>query len=432
MTGNILVRGARVLDPANNIDRIADIEVKNGKIHAIGDKAKAPKNGTIVEADGLVLMPGLIDIMVRTGEPGAEHRETLQSAGEAALCGGVTSLVISPQTNPVIDDPALVDFIKRRGATQTRARIYPAGALTQGLAGERIAELGLMRAAGAVVFSNGARAVPTAALMRHALAYAHSFGALVSCRAEEASLAAGGVMNAGDFASRLGLSGIPAVAELISVQRDIALAHNTGARLLLEQISTAAALDAVRRAKARGVAVYCSVSIHHLTLNEMDVGDYRTFAHLSPPLRAEDDRKALLAGLADGSIDAIVSGHDPRPAEDKRLPFAQSAPGAVGLETLLPGILSLVHSGEADLRDVVRLTTASPAKLMGISGGTLAMGAPADFTLVDMDVPWVCDADSLRSKSKNTPYDERRMQGRAVMTFVGGEKCYDAGKASPK
>ena len=415
----VIITGARVIDPASGRDEILDVRLENGRIHELG--ASLSKDGVEnIDASGLILAPGLLDVLVKTGEPGAEARETLRSAGKAAAAGGVTTLVVSPQTDPVIDDPAMVDFIKRRGRKRAAVHILPAGGLTRGLKGELLAEIGLMKEAGAVLFTNGDSPIGNAAIMRNALTYAGGMDALISNRPIEPRLSANGVMNAGDFASRLGLGGIPAVAERIMVERDIALAEASGTRVLIDQLSTGAALDVVRRAKARGVKVYCTVSIHHLTLNELDVGDYRTFARLSPPLRKESDRLAMVAGIADGTIDAVVSGHDPRPAEEKRLPFAESSPGAVGLETLLSGALSLVHNDEVSLRDMLFALSAGPASMLGLHCGKIEPGAAADLVLFDRDKPWVCDANKLRSKSKNTPYDGRRMQGRVVMTFVDG------------
>ncbi len=421
----VLITGGRVVDPASGRDEVTDVLIENGKISEMGTGLQS-KGAEKVDATGLTLAPGLIDVLVKTGEPGAEQRETLRSAGAAAAAGGVTTLVISPQSKPAIDDPAMVDFIMRRGRERAAVNIVAAGALTPGLSDTGLAEIGLMQEAGAVLFSNGDKAIGNAALMRNVLTYAKGMNALVSNRPIEPHLGANGVMNAGDFASRLGLGGIPAVAELIMVQRDIALAETCGARILIDQLSTGAALEVIRQAKARGVQVYCSVSVHHLTLNELDVGDYRTFARLSPPLRSEEDRKALVAGVIDGTIDAVVSGHDPRPAEEKRLPFAEASPGAVGLETLLGGALSLVHNGEASLMDVLRAVTAGPAQMLGFSAGQITPGAPADLVLFDLDKPWVCDANKLRSKSKNTPFDGRRMQGRAMMTFVQGHCVFEA------
>ena len=419
----LLIAGARIIDPASGRDAGGDILIKNGRIAAIGNSVAAD-GARRIEAAGLVAAPGLVDVLVKTGEPGAEQRESLRSAGQAAAAGGVTTMVVSPQSDPAIDEPAMVDFILRRGRTRAPVHIVPAGGLSRGLEGRILAEIGLMKEAGAVLFSHGDSAIGNAALMRNALLYARGMDVLIAARPISPDLGAGGVMNSGDFAARLGLPAIPAVAERIMVERDIALAEATGARLMIDQLSTAAALDAVRRAKARGVSIYCSASIYHLTLNELDVGDYRTFAHLSPPLRSGDDRKALVAGLGEGVIDALVSGHDPRPAEEKRLPFAQSAPGAIGLELLLAGALSLVHNGDVPLKAVLQALTCGPASMLGLEAGRLETGAAADLVLFDADAPWVCDAQKLHSKSKNTPYDGRRMQGKVAMTFVDGQCVY--------
>ncbi|PHR56767.1 MAG: dihydroorotase [Robiginitomaculum sp.] len=422
----ILIRNARVMDPASGLDEQMDLAISGGKIVELGKTLAQTDEMQSVDAAGLVLCPGLIDLKVKTGEPGSEHRETLHSAGLAAAAGGVTTMVISPDTDPVIDDAALVEFIARSSRSKSLVNVLPAGALTKGLAGQKMAEIGLMSEAGAVLFSNGDQSIASADVMRKVLAYAGAFNALVSCRAEDATLAGSGVMHSGELSSRLGLKGIPIAAETINIARDIALAELTGGQLLIDQISSADGIALVRGAKAKGLEVFCSVSVHHLTLNELDVGEYRTFARLCPPLRAETDRRALVAGLADGTVDAIVSAHDPRPAEEKRLPFAESTPGACGLETLLCGALSLVHNEEISLIELLRGLTSGPADLLGLPSGRIETGAPADLILFDLDTPWVCDAGQLLSKSKNTPFDGRRMQGKTSATLVGGEVVYDS------
>ena len=422
----ICIQNAQMVDPASARDEICDVWLKDGLIAAIGNDLEPCSDTLCVDAGNLVLAPGLIDLKVKTGEPGSEHREDLKSASMAAAAGGVTTMVIAPDTDPVIDDAALVEFIARSSRTKSIVNVLPAGALTKELLGEQIAEIGLMAEAGAVLFSNGDQAIASAAVMRKALAYSGAFNALVSCRPEDPTLAANGVMHAGELSSRMGLGGIPIAAETIHIARDIALAELTGGRLLIEQISSAAGVDMVREAKAKGLDVSASVSVHHLCLNELDVGGYRTFARLSPPLRSEKDRLGLIAGVLDGSIDVIVSGHDPRPAEEKRLPFAESSAGACGLETLLSGALSLVHNANGDLITALRPLTSAPAELLGINAGKIAIGAPADLILIDLDKPWICDADKLLSKSKNTPFDGQRMQSRAVATLVRGRIVYDA------
>lgn len=422
---SVLICNARVIDPGTDLDEVLDVLIADGIIQQIGSGIEPPTNTLKVDATDLILAPGLIDLKVKTGEPGSEHRETLHSAGRAAAAGGVTTMVIAPDTDPVIDDAALVEFIARSSRTKSAVNVLPAGALTSGLIGKKMAEIGLMSEAGAVMFSNGDTSIASADVMRKALSYAGAFNALVSCRAEDVTLAGTGVMHSGELASRLGLKGIPSAAETINIARDIALAELTGGRLLVDQISCAASVILIREAKTRGLEVSASVSVHHLTLNELDVGEYRTFARISPPLRCEADRQALVGGLIDGTIDAIVSGHDPRPAEEKRLPFAESSPGACGLETLLSGALSLVHSDQIDLMTVLRALCFGPAELLGLASGRLRVGAPADLVLIDLDLPWICDAAQLLSKSKNTPFDGRRMQGKAKATLVSGVAVHD-------
>ena len=434
MTRPLFIANARLLDPATRLDARGAILVSRaeprgpddcgGEILAVGPNVEAPADAEVLDAGGLCLMPGLIDMRVVTGEPGAEHKETFKSAGRAAAAGGVTTLVVTPNTAPVIDDVSLVDFVLRRATARGHVRIHPSAALTKGLEGRAMSEIGLLAEAGAVLFSNGDVPITDSRLLRRALAYASAFDALVAHRPEDPYLAAGGCMNEGEFAGRLGLPGIPAAAETIMVERDLALAELTGGRLLLDLLSSARSLAPLERAKARGVRAHASVSIHHLTLNELEVGDYRTFAKLSPPLRGESDRLALVEAVASGLIDVVVSGHDPRPAEDKRLPFDEAAFGAAALETLLPGLLSLHHNGEAPLLEVLAAVTSRPAALLGLPQGRLAVGAPADLALVNLDAPFRFDIANLRSKSRNSPFDGKLLQGRVVRTFVGGEAVF--------
>ena len=432
--GTTCILNARVLDPATGRDERGGILFETraprgpddlgGAILDVGPHVKAPADTTVIDADGRALMPGLVDLRVVTGEPGAEHKETFKSAGRAAAAGGVTTMVVMPNTKPVIDDASLVDFVLRRATARGHVRILPAAALTKGLEGRAMSEIGLIAEAGAVLFSNGDTPVTDSRVLRRALAYASTFDALVAHRPEDPHLAAGGVMHEGEFAGRLGLPGIPAIAESIMVERDLALAEVTGGRLLLDLLSTARSLEPLARAKAKGVRAHASVSIHHLTLNELEIGDYRTFAKLSPPLRSEDDRRALVDAVAGGLIDVIVSGHDPRPAEDKRLPFDEAAFGAAALETLLPAALSLHHNGEVDLIALLAALTVRPADLIGLPQGRLAPGAPADLILVDLHAPFRCDVAELLSKSRNSPFDGRLFQGRVTQTFVGGETVF--------
>lgn len=420
-----LIRNARLIDPASGFDGPGAI-LFGETILAIGKTVEPPKDAEIIDAGGKVVMPGLVDMRVVIGEPGAEHKETFKSAGRAAAAGGVTTIVVQPNTAPVIDDQSLVDYVLRRGAVRSDVRIYPAAALTKGLEGQAMTEIGLLSEAGAVMFANGDHSIKDSRVLRRALSYATAFNALVAHRPEDPWLAAGGCMNEGALAARLGLPGIPGAAEVIMAERDLALAELTGGRLLLDMISAAGTLPALARAKDRKVKAHASVSVHHLALNEQDVEDYRTFAKLSPPLRGEGDRVALAQAVGDGLIDVIVSGHDPRPAEDKRLPFDEAAPGASALETLLAGALTLHHNGIVKLIDVVRAMTLNPANLLGLPQGRLAKGAPADVILVDLDKPYRLDSELFRSKCKNSPFDEKLMTGQVLRTFVGGKAVFTA------
>jgi dihydroorotase len=363
---------------------------------------------------------------VVTGEPGAEHKETFKSAGRAAAAGGVTTMVVMPDTDPVIDDVSLVGFVLNRAPGQTSVRVLPSAAITRGLRGQEMTEIGLLKDAGAVLFCNGARPIVDSRVLKRALAYATAFGALIAHRPEDQYLAAGGAMNEGALAMRLGLPGIPAAAETIMVERDLTLAAITGGRLMLDMLSCAASLAPLMRAKDADVKALASVNVHHLTLTEDEVGDYRTFAKLSPPLRREEDRAALAQAVSDGLIDVIVSGHDPRPAEDKRLPFDEAAPGAAALETLLPAALSLHYTHGLSLISVLRALTVRPAEILGLPQGRLAKGAPADMILVNLDAAYEFDADNLRSKSRNSPFDEKQMRGRVVRTIVAGESVFES------
>ncbi|MBM3951025.1 MAG: amidohydrolase family protein [Rhodospirillales bacterium] len=424
---------ARLLDPASGLDALGGLLVEGEKIAAIGKdlfrdgaRWRVPEGAAEVDCRGLCLAPGLVDMRVLSGEPGEEHKETLDSLGHAAVAGGVTSLVCLPNTTPVIDDMSVAEFIARRARKVGMSKAYVYGAATKGAKGVELAEMGLLAEAGALAFTDGLNAVANARVMKNALAYASSFDLLIVQHAEEPALAQGGAMNAGARATRLGLSGIPAAAEAIMVERDIRLAEMTGARLHFAHVSTAESLAAIRRAKDRGLKITCDTAPPYFALTEADVGDYRTFAKLSPPLRSEDDRRAVVAALKDGTIDAVASDHIPEDEEVKRLPFPQAAFGGIGLETLLPITLELVHNRELAMLDALRLVTAAPAKLMRLAAGELAAGRPADFVLFDPERAWQVDADKLHSKSKNSPFDGRAVQGRAVATYVDGRAVFAA------
>jgi len=419
----ISIVNARIIDPATGYDEAGNILIEDGRISAFGPNVEA--RGDIIDAEGHICAPGLIDMRVTTGEPGRENRETILTAAKAAAAGGVTSIVIMPETDPVIDDMSLVDFITRR-AEEAPVNVYAAGALTKGLDGQTLTEIGLMTEAGAVMFSNGTRPIADAQIMRRTLSYSASFNALIANRAIEPSLSKAAVAHESDLSSRLGLAGAPAAAERIMAERDVALAELTGGRLLIDMISSAEALEVVRRAKSRDLEIACSVSINHLALNEVDIGDYRTFAKLDPPLREESDRLALLKGINDGTIDVIVSNHDPRPAGEKRLPYSEASTGAVGLELLLAAGLSQVADGRLDLMAFLAAVTSNPANLLGLESGLIKIGAPADLIIFDPDRPWVCDSNALLSRSKNTPLDGRRMTGRNHKTICQGRVVFDS------
>lgn len=416
-----LIKNARLIDPAKT-------EVEDGailfdeNILDVGAVSGAPDGAEIIDAEGLYVAPGLIDMRVTIGEPGAEHKETFKSAGRAAAAGGVTTMVMMPHTDPIIDDQSLVDYVLRRGPDRSGGvRVLPAAALTKHLDGELMTEIGLMAEAGAVLFTNGDKPITSSRVLRRALSYATSFGVLIAHRPEDPFLAEGGVMHEGELAARLGLPGIPAAAEAIMAERDLALAELTGGKLLLDMLSAAQALPALKRAKERGVNAFASVNVHHLVLNEQDVDGYRTFAKLSPPLRGEDDRTALVRAVSDGLIDVIVSGHDPQQAEDKRLPFEEAAFGAVGLETLLAGALTLHHKGDVPLNTLIRAMTLKPAELLRQPTGRLSKGAPADVILIDIGAPFKLDSDKLKSKSNNSPFDKKLLQGAVKRTFIAGK-----------
>jgi dihydroorotase len=417
---------ARVVDPLQGLDGPGGVLFEDGWILSSGPKVTRESLGSgtaVFDCKGLVLLPGIIDMRVFTGEPGNEHRETLATASEAAAAGGVTRMIVMPNTNPVIDDAAIVDFILRRARDTAIVRVAPMAALTKGLGGEQMTEIGLLKEAGAVAVTDGNRAVANGRVFRRALAYARDFSMLVVQHAEEPTLATG-VMNAGAVASRLGLAGSPAVAEVIMIERDLRLVELTGARYHVAQISSRTSLDVIRRAKAQGLPVTCGVSVNHLLLNESDVGAYRTFFKLSPPLRSEEDRRALCEGVADGTIDVIVSSHDPQSADTKRLPFGEAEFGAIGLETLFSAALSLHHNGHFSLSRLIQALAEMPAKILGLESGRLAPGAPADFALANLDLGWAIEDHVLRSRSKNSPFEHRAFEGRVVETVVAGRTVY--------
>lgn len=427
-TGKTAYVNARVIDPASGLDAKGGVLVDGEAIAEVGAGLFAngvPSGIEVVDCRGAVLAPGLIDIRVNLREPGEEHKETFETACAAAALGGITSMVCLPDTDPPIDDVALIEFVARRAREVRGARIYPYGAVTRGLKGTEIVEMGLMSLAGAVAFTDATRAVADAVVMRRALNYARTFDALIVQHPEEPSLAADGDMNESEVSMRLGLAGIPACAETIMLDRDLTLVAFTGGRYHAAHISTKGGVASIRRAKDQGLRVTCDTAPHYFTLNETAVGDYRTFAKVSPPLRSEEDRKAIEEAVKDGTIDVIASDHAPHDQDSKRLPFPQAECGIVGLESLLALSLRLHHQNGMKLIDVLARLTARPAEILGLPGGRLAKGAPADLVVFDPSRPWRLDPDSFHSKSKNSPFEGHPVQGRVMMTVVGGRCLYE-------
>lgn len=418
---------ARIVDPSRGLDETGSVVVQDGKIAAAGKEALnqgAPEGATVIDCRAKTIIPGLIDSRVFIGEPGGEHRETIASASQAAAAGGVTSVVMMPDTDPVIDNVALVEFVLRTARDTACVNIFPAAAITKGLEGREMTEFGLLREAGAVAFTDGRHTIANSLVMRRAITYARDFGATIVHETLDADLASSGVMNEGLYASWLGLSGIPREAETIPLERDLSLARLTRGNYHAAKISTGMAADAIRRAKSDGANVSAGVAIYNLALNEHDVGEYRTFFRLTPPLRTEDDRIAMIDALKDGTLDVIVSSHDPQDVDTKRLPFSDAAAGAIGLETLLAVALRLHHNGEVPLIRIIEALSTAPARLFGLPGGSLKPGAPADLAVVDLNEPWVVSETGIRSRSKNTCFEGARLQGRVLQTMVAGRTVF--------
>ncbi len=421
---------ARLIDPASGLDAPGGVLVENGRISEVAPGLfadGAPKDAEVVECRGRVLAPGLIDARAYLGEPGAEHKETMATGSRAAAAGGITTVAAMASTEPPIDEVALVEFVARRANETAIVNVVPTACVTRGRQGREITEMGMLAEAGAVAFSDGHRAISDAQVMRRALSYATAWNLLIIQHPEEPALAASGAMNAGETATRLGLPGVPAAAEVMMVERDIRLVEMTGGRYHAACVSTGETVEAIRRAKARGLPVSCSAAAHHFSLNETAIGDYRTFMKVSPPLRSEDDRRAVVEGLADGTVDCVVSDHSPHDQEAKRRPFVQAADGAIGLQTMLPIALELHHNGHMPLMRVLETMTSAPANLLGLECGRISPGAPADLVLIDTDAPWRIEEATFLSRSKNSPFEDRPIQGRAVRTVVGGVTVHEHG-----
>ncbi|CUW38921.1 Dihydroorotase(Dihydroorotase,26-433) [Magnetospirillum sp. XM-1] len=426
-SGLVAYVNARLLDPASGLDTRGALLTNGETIADVGPglfQGGVPSGMEVVDCRGQCLAPGLVDMRVQLREPGEEHKESLKSAGEAAVAGGVTSMVCLPNTDPVIDDVASVEFVARRARKIGLAKVYPYAAATKNLEGKELAEMGMLAEAGALAFTDGVLAVRDAQVMRRALSYAATFGLMIVQHPEEPSLAKGGMMNDGELATRMGLAGISPAAEIIMLERDMRLVEITGGRYHAAHVSTGEGVEIIRKAKAKGLAVTCDTAPPYFALNELAVKDYRTFAKLSPPLRSEADRLAIVAGLQDGTIDAVASDHSPQDQDSKRVPFAVAEFGGVGLETLLPVTLDLVHNGHMSLIQALKLVTCAPSAILGLAAGRLKVGAAADLVLFDPDRGWKVNAKTFHSKSKNSPFDDRPVQGMVMRTIVDGRTVF--------
>ncbi len=414
-----ILTNARLIDPEAGSDTLGAIRIEDGLISGI-----LPADTDGIDCYGKCLAPGIIDIGVKIGEPGERHKESFRSAGLAAAAGGVTTMVTRPDTTPAIDTPEILDFFLRRARETSPVNILPMAALTKGRAGVEMAEIGFLQDAGAVAFSDADRPVQNPKTLQRILTYATASDALVIGHVQQPELSKGACATSGPFATKQGLPAVSPMAERMQLERDVALIEATGARYHADQITCRAALPVLERAKAAGLRITAGISAHHLTLNEFDIADYRTFFKVKPPLRAEDDRIAAINAVASGLIDIISSMHTPQDEESKRLPFEEAASGAVGLQTLLPALMQLVHGEHMDLPTLWRAISLNPAHLLGLKSGRLAVGAPADLVLFDPDAPFIMDRFKLLSKSKNTPFDGRRMQGKVLKTFVAGHQIF--------
>jgi len=426
--GTVAYTNARVLDPARGLDAYGGVLTRGGTIVDAGANLFAggvPDDATVVDCGGACIAPGFVDMQALLGEPGHEHKETIHSAGVAAASAGITSIACLPNTDPVIDDEAGLEFVARRARETKLVKVYAHGAVTRGCAGGEMTEIGLLSAAGAVGFTEGVTQVRDAGLLRRALSYATAFGAVICQRPEEPAIASGS-MNSGALATRLGLKGRSRHAELMMIERDLRLAEMTGGRLHIGPVTAGESVELIRRAKARRLRVTAATAPPYLVLTEDAVGDYRTFAKVSPPLRTEADRRAVAAGVADGTIDAVASDHNPQDQDSKRLPFEAADEGIAGLETLFALTLGLVHDGTAGLLDVLHRLTAGPADILGLDAGRLTPGAPADLTVFDPDAPWVIDPDSFIGKCKNAPFENHTVRGTVLRTVVDGRPIHTA------
>jgi len=419
----ILIKGGRVISPAQNLDETCDVLIEKGKIKAIGKNLDG-KGAEVVDAAGKVVTPGLVDIHVHLRDPGLEYKENIASGTLSAVTGGFTSIACMPNTKPVNDNQSVTTYILNKAAEEGHCRVFPIASISKGLKGESLTEMGELKALGVYGVSDDGQPVSSAQLMRRAMEYARPFGMTIVSHAEDLDLAGAGVMNEGPVATELGLKGIPWVAEDAATAREIMLAEYTGAHLHVAHVSTRGSIDLVRQAKKRGVNVTCEATPHHFTLTDEAVRGYNTNAKMNPPLRSTEDREALRQGIADGTVDAIATDHAPHHIDEKNVEFNLAMNGIVGLETALPLTLRLVEEGLIDLPKAVALLTSGPAAALGIPVGTLEEGGDADITVIDTELAWTVDAQQLVSKSKNTPFDGWEMKGAALCTIVGGRIAY--------
>jgi dihydroorotase len=419
---------ARIIDPSQNMDEKGSVLIdKNGKIKSIGKDVKESdisSTAEVIDLKNNILIPGIVDMKAFVGEPGYEYKENFRTLSQAALAGGVTSIVTMPNTNPLIDNVSMVDFIIRRGRDKASVNLFPLATLTREIAGKQMTEFGLLSAKGIIGFTDVVKAVQNTETMSKIMDYASDIGVLIMQHAEDSELSKNGCINEGEISTRLGLEGISYIAEKIIIERDLSLLNEFPCRYHINQISSKESLEVIKRNKENGLDFSVGVSINNLSLNENDIGDFKTFLKVSPPLRLEDDRLALVQGIKSGLIDVIVSDHTPEDEEGKRLPFAQAATGAIGIETLLPLALEMYHNESLPLQKIIETLTINPAKILKINKGSLKKGSDADICVFDLDVPWVVKADLLKSKSKNTAVEERKVQGKVLMTFLNGELGY--------
>ena len=420
---------ANIIDPYNSLNETGGLIIdENGKIEGVGKKVNTnniPSREKVIDLKGKHIFPGLVDMRVFVGEPGFEYKENFRTLSEAALSGGVTSVVTMPNTNPVIDNVSIVDFLRRRGRDKSKINIFPTAALTVNTEGENMTEFGLLQGKGIIGFTDGIKTIQNPRIMNRIMNSASDLNSLIIQHAEDAELSKDGMINDGIIATKLGLQGIPVSAELLILERDLTLLEYNNCRYHISQISSASSVEIIRERKKK-VNFSCGVSINNLSLNENDIGDFKTFLKLSPPLRTEDDRNALVQGLVDETIDVIVSDHKPEDEENKRLTFAQAETGASGIETLLPLSLELYHNGSVKLETIIKALRSSPANILKINKGNLSIGNDADFCIVDINKPWVVRKEKLISKSKNTPIEDKKLQGKVMNTFVNGEELFKA------